>query len=141
MNIIEVEETPANVYSGDYHILTFAETGFAVLSYCAEEFGLGKELVERFSDQVNETNETGSLHPKAPISAVPRHLIRESNDSDKLASYIREFLEVNHRRIKAKRLIIDFTGGLAPFVTAACRNTLDIPAVEALEEVIIVVED
>ncbi len=140
MNITEVEEAPENMCSGDYHILTFAETGFAVLSYCAEQFGLDKELVEQFSEQVNETGETGSLHPKAPISAVPRHLIRENNDADKLAGYIREFLEVNQQHIKAKKLLIDFRAGLAPFVTVACESALNSAAAEAFEEVIIVTE-
>ena len=138
MNITEVEEKSDNMYSGDYHILTFAETGFAVLSYCAEQFGLDKEFVEQFSEQVNETNETGSLHPKAPISAIPRHLIRENNDSDKLARYIREFLEVNQQRIKARKLLLDFRAGLAPFVMTACKKALNSASAEACEEVIIV---
>jgi hypothetical protein len=32
MKITEVTDTPDDMCSGDYHILTFAETGFAVLS-------------------------------------------------------------------------------------------------------------
>ena len=92
------------------------------------------------SEQVNETDETGSLHPKAPISAVPRHLIRENDDSDKLAQYIREFLEVNQQRIQAKKLLIDFRAGLAPFVTVACKNALNSASAESIEEVIIVTE-
>ena len=138
MNITEVTDTPDNMCSGDYHILTFAETGFAVLSHCAEEFGLDKALVEQFSDQVNETDETGSLHPRAPISAIPRRLIRENSDSDKLARYLRDFLEANERHIKAKKLVIDFRAGLAPFVMTACKKALNSPSAEACEEVIIV---
>jgi hypothetical protein len=138
MNITEVTDTPENMCSGDYHILTFAETGFAVLSHCAEEFGLGKEVVEQFSDQVNVSDETGSLHPKAPISAIPRHLIRDNDDSHKLAGYIREFLDVNQQRIKAKKLIIDFRAGLAPFVADACKNAFNIESADSLQEIIIV---
>ena len=140
MNITEVEETSDNMYSGDYHILTFAETGFAVLSYCAEQFGLDKEFVEQFSEQVNETDETGSLHPEAPISAVPRHLIRENNDSDKLARYISEFLDVNQQHIKAKKLLFDFRAGLAPFVTVACRNASTCKSAGFCSQIIIVTE-
>ena len=140
MNIAEVEEAPEDMCSGDYHILTFAETGFSVLSYCAEQFGIDKELVEQFSDQVNEADESGSLHPNAPISAIPRRLIRKNNDSDELARYIRDFLEVNHQRIKARILLFDFRAGLAPFVMDACKDSLKSASATGVEEVIIVAE-
>jgi hypothetical protein len=140
MKITEVTDTPDDMCSGDYHILTFAETGFAVLSNCAKQFGLGWEITEQFSAQVNETDETGSLHPKAPISAVPRHVIRDNNDPDKLARYIVDFLEANERHIKAKRLLIDFRAGLAPFVTVACKKALKSASAGILVDVIIVIE-
>ena len=138
--VTEVNETPEDTCSNDYHILTFAETGFAVLSSCAEQFGLDWKVVEQFSDQINETDETGSLHPKARISAVPRHLIRENNDSNKLAGYIRDFFDLNMRRIKAKKVIIDFRAGLAPFVVVACRNASTCKSAGFCNQIIIVTE-
>ena len=127
MNITEVEDTPENLCSGDYHILTFAETGFAVLSHCAEEFGLDKALVEEFSDQVNESGEAGSLHPKVPISAIPRYLIRENTDSGKLESCLREFLEVNQQHIKAKKLVIDFQGWVGTICDGCLQRCVEQP--------------
>jgi hypothetical protein len=45
-NISEVNETPDDMDSVHYHILTFAETGFAILSSCAKQAGLDWKVVE-----------------------------------------------------------------------------------------------
>jgi hypothetical protein len=65
-------------------------------------------------------------------------VIRDNSDPDILARHIVDFLEANERHIKARRLIIDFRAGLAPFVTVACRRALKNASAGILVDVIIV---
>lgn len=138
MNIKEINDFGGPLKDSGFHLLTFAETGFAVLSVCAEEFGIESNLIEEFSKKVNQKNEIGSMHPKAPISAIPRHCIRDDFDSVTLAEQIRGFLTVNKDQIKAKKLLIDFSAGVAPFTVDACRVALTNVDAEFLDEVIII---
>ncbi|RUQ35072.1 MAG: hypothetical protein EKK71_14030, partial [Candidatus Competibacteraceae bacterium] len=76
MNVIEKAEFGEPLKDSGFHVLTFAETGFAMLNIYGEQFGLDRDTIEKFSRQVNNKDESGSLFPKAPISAIPRHFIR-----------------------------------------------------------------
>ena len=141
MNIIEKSDFGRALKGSGYHVLTFAETGFAMLNIYGEEFGLDRNTIERFSQEVNRRDESGSLHPKAPISAVPRHFIRDDNNSTTLAEQIKEFLKVNRYQIKANNLLIDFRAGVAPFVLEACRIALESVDANCIGEVVIVNEN
>jgi len=138
MNIIEKNNFGSALKGSGFHVLTFAETGFAMLNIYGEEFDLDRETIERFSQEVNLRNESGSLHPKAPISAVPRHFIRDDNNPETLAEQIREFLKANRNQIKAKKLLIDFRAGVAQFVIKACRVALECPDANFIDEVVII---
>ena len=141
MNIIEKSNFGRALKDSDYHVLTFAETGFAMLNIYGEEFGLDRNTIEKFSREVNRRDESGSLHPKAPISAVPRHFIRDDNNSLTLADQIKEFLKVNENQIKAKNLLIDFRAGVAPFTLDACRIALKSTGTICIDEVVIINEN
>jgi hypothetical protein len=98
-----------------WHILTVAEAGFSMLDiYGRRHHGLDIELIRKFADQVNEKDEAGSLHPLAPISAVPNRFFREQERSmtpeivNDLKRCISEFLVANQTSIHAKRILIDF---------------------------------
>lgn len=110
----------------DYHILTFAEVGFAMLSIYGEPFGLDRETLQRFADSVNERNEVGTLWPVAPISAIPRAAIRaEAPLADEVVPFIREFWQANDTRFKAKKLVLSFLGGsLLPHAKEAALRVL-----------------
>ena len=140
MNIIKTNELEDAINKG-YHILTFAETGFAKLNDYSEKFGLDQETTIRFSEQVNDTDESGSLHPKAPISAVPRRFIRDMTDAQALATQIEGFLIANQATIKATKLLFDFRAGVAPFVVDACELTLESQYANNIDEVIIINEN
>lgn len=61
-----------------WHILTVAEAGFSMLDiYGRLQYGLDIEIISRFAGQVNKRDEAGSLHPTAPISALPKRFFRE----------------------------------------------------------------
>lgn len=138
MNITETSDFQDPIKDSGYHVLTFAETGFAMLNGYGEEFGLDRNEIDKFSEQVNSRNESGSLHPTAPISAVPRHYIRDNDNSDTLAEQIEDFLKANQRDIKARKLLFDFRAGVAPFVVDACRKALEGRFTNGVEEVIII---
>jgi hypothetical protein len=130
--------------SKNVHVLTFAEHGFAMLTVYGEQaFGLDLGTLRKFAEEVNSQNETGTLVPKAPLSAVPRHLIREPAKSQSearanLEAAIRQFLDANrkHAHLSAQRVLFDFrqtaTDFLAEYVTQAITKALDDE--EALEE-------
>jgi hypothetical protein len=141
MEITETNEFNESVLEKKYHVLTFAETGFAMLNIYGKQFGLDRDTIEEFSRQVNRKDESGSLYPKAPISAVPRRLIRDDNDSVALAGQIIDFLKANKQRIKASKLLFDFRAGVAPFVITACKLALESEYVDGINEVVIINEN
>lgn len=92
----------------DYHILTYAEEGFAPLNMHGQQFCIRKDVLVGFADSVNKRNETGSLHPLAPISAVPRTLIRDELSADKLVQSIIDFFRVNQTAFQVKNIFCNF---------------------------------
>jgi len=123
----------------DYHVLTYAEEGFAPLNIHAASFGIEKHQLVAFADRVNQRFETGSLHPRAPISAVPRALIRDGQDANALTNYIAEFLRANVETIKASKLICDFrTPSVPSFVVAAIEAAMEGADASMLQEVVII---
>lgn len=84
------------------------------------QLGLDIEVIRTFADRVNEDDEPGSLHPRAPISAIPRRFFRDQADSDDLSAlnefkrHISEFIEANRKTIRASRILVDFHVSPAP---------------------------
>jgi hypothetical protein len=116
----EQQDTTAKRWAG-WHILTVAEAGFSMLDiYGRLQHGLDIDVLRRFADRLNERNEAGTLHPHAPISAVPRCLFREQADCrdpaavNDLKRHIAEFLVANENTIHAQQLLIDFHVSPAP---------------------------
>lgn len=138
VKISRVKDANMKDINARFHILTYAEVGFSPLSIHAERFGVEREVVTEFSKRVNERAEVGSLSPLAPVSAVPRELVRDSHDIDALASYIGDFLRANRDTIKARRLIFDFrTPSVPRFVVSALHQALVSDEDGLIEEVLI----
>ncbi|MEI7869376.1 MAG: hypothetical protein WCI11_15920 [Candidatus Methylumidiphilus sp.] len=111
MRIVKRHDAPESARQGEYHILTFAETGFAMLNIYGEAFCIVRDDLQKFSMKANREDESGSLHPKAPISIVPRRYIRDLMDAEKLAGQIIEFLKANQKTIHAKKYFLIFGQG------------------------------
>ena len=134
-----VKDSFVNGLNREFHVLTYAEEGFSPLSIHAERFSLTREAVSKFADTVNSQSEAGSLFPVAPISAVPRALVRDSQDIDALAASIGDFLTANRGTIKAQKLIFDFrTPSVPTFVVAALNAALESNPNSLVDEVFIV---
>jgi hypothetical protein len=121
------------------HFLLVAEHGFSMLDiYARDRNGITINALHLFADQVNARNEAGSLHPKAPISGIPRKFLRELADHitpatiDELKKQILDFLEANRNSIHAKKIVIDLRVSPKPvpeLYLQACRELLADPMV------------
>jgi hypothetical protein len=95
-----------------FHVLTVAESGFSMLDIYSRKYKISKALLSRFTDKVNSKMEAGSLHPLAPISALPRQFFRLEPrlqpPLDEIRREIDSFIEANRTRIMASDILVDF---------------------------------
>lgn len=115
MNITREDQDSTPERWVGWHILTVAEAGFSMLDiYGRHQNGLDIEVIRQFADRVNERDEAGSLHPRAPISALPRRFFREQENSldptvlNDFKRQLTEFLGANQGTICARRILVDF---------------------------------
>lgn len=131
-NIIFKTHSDPIDYSGDIHILTFAEQGFAPLDIHGRRLGVSRDVLSAFADAVNQADDVGSLYPQAPLSAVPQACIRDATDPAALLQHLREFLSANADCMKSASLVLDFsTPRLPPHAETAISRLLG--SLEALE--------
>lgn len=122
----------------EFHLLTYAEEGFAPLNLHTRDTGITKDQLVAFCDLVNDRNEPGSLFPLASVSAVPRYLIRDLMDAATLCQSIEDFYLMNAERIGAKKLLLDFrTPNVSPFVNLAIEMSLQSPDLGLIDEVLV----
>lgn len=107
----------------DYHVLTYAEEGFAPLTIHGRRYGIDSRVLRAFADTVNARDETGTLSPTAPISAVPRRLIRDTNEPAELAQFLVSFMETNEKLLLAKTLVFDFR---TPSLALHARHAIEV---------------
>jgi hypothetical protein len=140
INIIQTDEFKG-VIDNDYHLLSVAETGFnriELIKY-GENCGVNQEKMKKFLSQVNTNDESGSLHPVAPISAIPKkYFWDEDEDAQALTSQVEDFLRANQTTIKATKLLLDFGFSMRPFVIDACKLALENQDTDNIDEVVIV---
>jgi len=76
--------------------------------------GIDHDTLRRFEEKINATDESGSLHPRAPVSAIPRKFFRylsESTDERVLADFKRhleDFIVANNKIIQASKVLVEF---------------------------------
>ena len=123
---------------GEFHVLTYAEDGFSPLDIHARRLGVDREQVRAFAKAVNDRADVGSLHPVAPISAVPRELVRDRHDVAELAASISNFFRANRETIKARSLVFDFrTPSVPAFAIEALGVAIQADGDSGLDEVVI----
>lgn len=139
MRIIKKSQSEIWRDRGSYHVLTYAEEGFSPLDIHGRPMGINKDQQVAFCESVNRRFETGSLFPRAAISAVPQALIRNSQDAKALEIHIADFLKQNKQTIKATKIICDFrTPSVPDFVVVAIEAALKGPDASIIAEVVIV---
>jgi len=139
MNVLQASQSEIWPHRAEYHVLTYAEEGFAPLNIHARDTALSKDQLVRFADLVNDRNEVGTLYPFAALSAVPRAAIRGPQDAHALRQYIEDFFRANAQSIHAHKVIMDFrTPSVPPFVTTAIHDALACPAAAIIEDVVVI---
>ena len=114
MNIMTQTRDDATAAWAQWHKLVVAEDGFSVLTAHAQQHGLDPETVARFAAEVNTQNEPSSLHPRAPISAMPRRYFREISEGEaagvlgEFRRGLESFVSANRHGIHARRVLVDF---------------------------------
>ena len=80
-------------------------------------------------DKINRSNETGTLYPKANITAIPRHYFRESltrkvYPENDLRICIRDAFVAEKDYIKSGFMIFEFTCSEIPYkiLESICKN-------------------
>jgi hypothetical protein len=127
----------------DYHVLTYAEEGFAPLSQHTRSADITKDQLVKFAAEVNSRGEIGTLSPLAAISAIPRAYLREPDlmSAQFLADQIIKFLRLNEETIGATKIALDFrTPDVADFVFTAIDRTLNDDAASVLNRVAIIIK-
>ena len=122
-----------------FHVLTYAEEGFAPLNQHTKDWDITKDTLVEFADEVNLRNQPGSLYPQAPVSAVPRSLLRDLNDAEALCLSLEDFYRINVARIRATKVLLDFrTPNVESFVLKAIERALRSPEVGFIDELIVI---
>lgn len=133
-------DTSANIIwkrRHEFHVLTYAEEGFAPLNQHTKDSGVTRDQLVAFADLVNGLNEPGSLYPQAAVSALPRRLIRDQADAVELCNSIEQFYRMNAEIIRATKVLIDFrTPNIKPFVKVAIERSFRSSDAEFIEELV-----
>lgn len=132
------QDTAWNASEG-WHIVTYAEDGFSPLEIHGRHFGIPREQIAAFAAEVNEDQNLSSLMPDAPITAVPRGMIRESTDEEMLATVISAFLHLYMNEMQATRVAFDFRTPRVPrHAIEAIRLALEQAPQEGLSEILVI---
>jgi hypothetical protein len=99
----------------DWHILTVGEAGFSMLNVYGDHMhGVDSDIIRSFADRINRQDESGSLYPRAPISAIPKRFFRDILKKNipkylnEFKHHIIEFIEAYRSEIHARKILIDF---------------------------------
>jgi hypothetical protein len=138
VRVSRAKESQIRAVLGEFHVLTYAEEGFSPLCMHARRLGVDPRVITAFAEVVNGHGEPGTLHPMAPLSAVPRELVRDRQSVDDLAASIGEFLRTNSETIKAPRVLLDFRMPAVPaFAIMAMSLAIETSGDSHLHEVLI----
>jgi hypothetical protein len=139
MNVSHASQNATWARRSEFHVLPYAEEGFAPLNIHTRDSTLSKDQLVQFAALVNDRNEVGSLYPSAAVSAVSRLVVRDLQDAQVLRQSIEEFFQANARTTRAKKVLIDFRApGVPKFVTVAIHEAVACSDASIVEEVVVV---
>lgn len=139
---MRIVRTPSNKVEGpisDYHVLTYADSGFGPLPHYTKR-RVPRDQVEELVDRINERDEAATFFP-LPLSAVPRKVIWDKLHWAELRAHLADFLQVNARAFGARRILIDFQSphGTAHVMEALRGAVEDVPPV-CVDEIVVVTD-
>ena len=132
-----------------WHILTVGEAGFSMLDlYARGKYGISIRTIRKFADKINDLDESGSLYPEAPISAIPRRFFRDIEEGDiadyliEFKDHLIEFIKANKKCIHAGKILIDFHVSPKPIPEIYLQATEEVfrnAPESGIDEVVIVI--
>lgn len=127
---------------GQYHVLTYAEEGFAPLNQHTSDTDLSQADLKAFAKLINDLDQPGTLYPRVQLSAIPRRLIREPMGPSELSQSIQRFFQINAEKIRAEKLLLDFrTPRVSNWVYTALEMSLESPTVSFIDEIVVLDDD
>ncbi|WP_143044826.1 hypothetical protein [Variovorax sp. YR216] len=137
---MRIVRTPSNKVEGpisDYHVLTYADSGFGPLPHYTKR-RVPRDQVEEIVSRINQRDEAATFFP-LPLSAVPRKVIWDKLHWSELRAHLADFLQVNARAFGARRILIDMQSphGTAHVMEALRGAVEDVPPV-CVEEIVVV---
>jgi hypothetical protein len=134
----------------DWHVITLSKSqyGKSALDFYARVLhGVDTQTIEAFGKEIGESDETRTLYPKAPVSAIPeRYLwfVEQTNLTIHLPDFwrnMKEFVEMNRSTIHARKILVDLhrDGSLVPdfFLTAVERSFAEHFKEDEIDEIVI----
>ena len=99
---------------GCCHVVTFAEDGFSMFKAWLEFiYGFSVKEGVMLCAKINEADETGTIWPKGPLTAIPRRFCREGltkdGDLEALERALADALKANTMHSKCYKMVFDFT--------------------------------
>lgn len=139
MKIILIYQKDILIGSPEYHVLTYAETGFSPLSIHTEKYHLAEEFIKEFISRSNDNDKICTMFTEYSLSVIPRRFIRKPTSTIELYSILLEFFELNTSKIKAKKFIFDFrTHELQKYVLDAIYMLESNNTLGDVEEILII---
>ncbi|MBO9648392.1 MAG: hypothetical protein J7605_07770 [Variovorax sp.] len=137
---MRIVRTPSNKVEGpisDYHVLTYADSGFGPLPHYTKR-RVPRDQVEEIVSRINQRDEAATFFP-LPLSAVPRKVIWDKLHWSELRAHLADFLQVNARAFGARRILIDLQSphGTAHVMEALRGAVEDVPPV-CVDEIVVV---
>ncbi len=105
------------------HFVTFAEGGLSMYTVVADNFGITQNEQIQYLDAINSKCETGTIWPRAALTAIPRKFCRDDErtywdfdndvvrefDSDALDECLRDALRANTKHARLPEIYFDFS--------------------------------
>ena len=139
MNILLIDQKAIWPSRHEYHVLTYAETGFSPLSIHTRKYNLAEEFIEEYVSSSNNNDKICTMFTECSLSIIPRRFIRKKTSTNELYSIFLDFFELNKSKIKAKKFIFDFrTHELQQYILDAIYMLESNNSLRDVEEIVIV---
>ncbi|MDM0083614.1 hypothetical protein QTI17_23735 [Variovorax sp. J31P179] len=137
MRIVRIPSNKVEGPISDYHVLTYADSGFGPLPHYTRR-RVPRDQVEAIVSRINQRDEAATFFP-LPLSAVPRKVIWDKRHWAELRAHLADFFHVNARTFGARRILVDLQ---SPHGTAHLMEPLrgaveDVPPV-CVDEIVVV---
>jgi hypothetical protein len=109
MRIVRIPSNKVEGPISDYHVLTYADSGFGPLPHYTRR-RVPRDQVEAIVSRINQRDEAATFFP-LPLSAVPRKVIWDKRHWAELRAHLADFFHVNARTFGARRILVDLRGG------------------------------